>query len=133
MISTKGRYAIRFMIDLAEQDGTGPVPLSTVAERQNISKKYMEAIVKTLVSSKLVSSSSGKGGGYSLIRKPEDYTVWEILCITEESMSGVACLNEGAEECPREKTCQTLDMWRGYNKVVKDYFLGITIADLAKK
>ena len=131
MISTKGRYAIRFMIDLAEQEGKGPVPLSAVSERQNISKKYMESIVKTLVSAKLVSSSSGKGGGYSLRKSPAEYTVWEILNATEESMSSVACLIENAEKCPRQESCQTISMWRGYDKVVKDYFTGITIADLA--
>ncbi|MCQ2535944.1 MAG: Rrf2 family transcriptional regulator [Lachnospiraceae bacterium] len=133
MISTKGRYAIRFMIDLAEQEGKGPVPLSAVSERQNISKKYMESIVKTLVSAKLVNSSSGKGGGYSLTKTPEEYTVWEILNATEESMSSVACLIENAEKCPREDTCQTVSMWRGYDKVVRDYFSGITIADLANR
>ena len=130
MISTKGRYAIRLMIDLAEQKTNTPTPLTAIAERQNISKKYLESIVKSLVTGKLVKASSGKGGGYSLVRKPEEYTVWEILKLTEESMSSVACLMDGAEACPREKSCQTISMWRGYDKLVKDYFSNITVQDL---
>lgn len=133
MVSTKGRYAIRLMIDLAEHNDNTPVPLASIAERQDISKKYLEAIVKLLVTGKLVSASSGKGGGYRLVREPKDYTVWEILSLTEESMSSVACLIDGAEECPRENTCQTVSMWRGYDKLVKDYFSGITIEELARK
>ncbi len=133
MISTKGRYAIRLMIDLATQNSDRPVSLLSIAERQNISKKYLESIVKLLVAGKLVNSSSGKGGGYSLTRKPSEYNVWEILNLTEESMSSVACLAEGASECPRENTCQTISMWRGYDKIVKDYFSNITIEELSKK
>ncbi|MGN0400948.1 MAG: RrF2 family transcriptional regulator [Acetatifactor sp.] len=130
MISTKGRYAIRLMIDLAEQNSETPVPLAAIAARQDISKKYLEAIAKSLVAGKLVKASSGKGGGYSLVRKAEEYTIWEILKLTEESMSSVACLMDGAERCPREKNCQTISMWRGYDKMVREYFSNITIKDL---
>ena len=130
MISTKGRYAIRLMIDLAEQNSDTPIPLVAIAERQDISKKYLEAIVKILVTNKLVKATSGKGGGYSLVRTPEEYTVWEILNLTEESMSSVACLIDGAENCPREAKCHTVSMWRGYDQMVKDYFSKITIKDL---
>lgn len=130
MISTKGRYAIRLMLDLAGQNTDTPVPLTAIANRQNISKKYLEAIVKLLVEGKLVKSSSGKGGGYSLLRTPSEYTVWEILSLTEESMSSVACLADGATECPRENSCQTISMWRKYDNLVKDYFSNITINDL---
>ena len=118
------------MIDLAEQNSDTPIPLVAIAERQDISKKYLEAIVKILVTNKLVKATSGKGGGYSLVRTPEEYTVWEILNLTEESMSSVACLIDGAENCPRESKCHTVSMWRGYDQMVKDYFSKITIKDL---
>lgn len=130
MISTKGRYAIRLMIDLAEQNTSDPVPLDAIATRQDISKKYLESIVKILVTGKLVKGTSGKGGGYFLTRKPEEYTIIEILKLTEGSMATVACLEDGAEECPRLEKCKTVSMWRGYDKLVNDYFSKITIRDL---
>ena len=130
MISTKGRYAIRLMQDLAEQNSDKPVPLSETANRQQISKKYLEAIAKTLVSAKLLKATSGKGGGYSLARKPKDYTLYEILKATEESMTSVACLMDDADPCPREHLCKTISIWRGYDKVVKDYFSNITLQDM---
>lgn len=130
MISTKGRYAIRLMIDLAEQNSEVPVPLDSIALRQDISKKYLESIVKLLVAGKLVKGASGKHGGYSLIRKPEEYTILEILKLTEGSMATVACLEDGAEECPRIEKCKTISMWRGYDELVNDYFSKITVKDL---
>lgn len=130
MISTKGRYAIRFMIDLAEQPEGVAVPLEDIANRQEISKKYLEMIVKLLVKEKLVKGTSGKGGGYRLLRKPSEYTVWEILKITEGNMATVSCLSEGADECPREKHCKTLPMWQKYDAMVHDFFRDITILDL---
>lgn len=130
MISTKGRYAIRLMIDLAEQNSEVPVPLDSIALRQDISKKYLESIVKLLVAGKLVKGASGKHGGYSLIRKPEEYTILEILKLTEGSMATVACLEDGAEECPRIDKCKTISMWRGYDELVNDYFSKITVKDL---
>ncbi|MDO5337480.1 MAG: Rrf2 family transcriptional regulator [Eubacteriales bacterium] len=130
MISTKGRYAIRFMIDLAEQPEGVLVPLDDVAKRQEISKKYLEIIVKLLVRGKLVKGVSGKGGGYRLLRKPEEYTVGEILKIAEGTLATVACLDENAEICPREKVCKTLPMWKKYDAMVHDFFYKITIADL---
>lgn len=130
MISTKGRYAIRLMIDLAEQHSDSPVPLDTIAQRQDISKKYLESIVKLLVTGKLVRGASGKNGGYSLTRKPDEYTIMEILKLTEGSMATVACLEEGAEICPRMEKCKTVSMWRGYDKLVNDYFSKIKISDL---
>ncbi len=132
MISTKGRYAIRLMIDLAEQGSSRPVPLDEIAERQDISKKYLESIVKLLVHGKLVKGTSGKGGGYFLTRNPEEYTVFEVLNMTEASLSTVACLTEGAVNCPHSSKCQTLDMWKGYDKLTYDYFSNITIKDLMK-
>ena len=133
MISTKGRYAIRLMIDLAEQDSDEPVTLDAIATRQGISKKYLESIVKLLVSGKLVKGISGKGGGYMLTRRPEDYTVLEILKLTEGSMATVACLEAGAETCPRISICKTVHMWQCYDALVQKYFSNITIADLLAK
>lgn len=130
MISTKGRYALRLMIDLAEQNSNQPVPLEAIALRQDISKKYLEAIVKMLVQGGLVRGVSGKGGGYFLSRKPEEYTIIEILNLTEGSMATVSCLDEGAQRCPREEKCKTIAMWRGYDELVHDYFSKITIKDL---
>ena len=130
MISTKGRYAVRFMIDLAEQPEGVPVPLEDAARRQNISKKYLETIVSFLVKAKLVKGSSGKGGGYRLIRKPAEYTVGEILKITEGTLATVAWLEEEAEVCPRKDFCKTLPMWKKYDAMVHDFFYGITIEDL---
>lgn len=130
MISTKGRYAIRFMIDLAEQPPETPVPLESIAKRQDISKKYLEIIVKQLVTGNLVRGIGGKGGGYLLLRAPKEYTVGEILELTEGSLTAVACLQKDAERCPRESICKTLPMWKKFDKMVHDYFYHITIADL---
>ena len=132
MISTKGRYAVRFMIDMAQQPDDKPVTLDDVAQRQEVSKKYMERVVKMLVSAGLVKGTSGKGGGYRLLRKPEEYNVMEILQVTEGRLTSVACLQEGAEECPREAKCLTLPMWKLFDEMVKDFFTYITIADLLK-
>lgn len=130
MISTKGRYAIRLMIDLAEQNTDKPTTLDAIATRQDISKKYLESIVKSLVAARLVKGTSGKGGGYFLTRRPEEYPVYEILRITEGSLSTVACLEDGAEKCPREEKCKTISMWRNYDRMVKEYFSNISIRDL---
>ena len=130
MISTKGRYAIRFMIDLAEQQEGVPVPLEDIALRQEISRKYLETVVNLLVRAKLVKGASGKGGGYRLLRKPSEYTVGEILMITEGTLATVACLDEDADTCPREKICKTLPMWQKYDSMVHDFFYHITIEDI---
>ena len=130
MISTKGRYAIRFMIDLAEQQEGVPVPLEDIALRQEISRKYLETVVNLLVRAKLVKGVSGKGGGYRLLYKPSEYTVGEILKITEGTLATVACLDEDADICPREKVCKTLPMWKKYDSMVHEFFYHITIEDL---
>ena len=130
MISTKGRYAIRFMIDLAEQQEGVPVPLEDIASRQEISRKYLESVVNLLVKAKLVKGASGKGGGYRLLRKPSEYPVGEILKITEGTLATVACLDEDADICPRGKFCKTLPMWKKYDSMVHDFFYHITIEDL---
>lgn len=130
MISTKGRYALRVMIDLAEQSSENFIPLKAIAERQEISKKYLEIIVKQLVKEKMLIASSGKGGGYKLCRKPKDYTVGEIIELMEGSLASVACLAKNAVPCQRSSKCKTLPMWIEFNKMVHDYFYGITLADL---
>ena len=130
MISTKGRYAIRFMIDLAEQPTDTPVPLDEISTRQDISKKYLEIVVKLLVTGKLVKGTSGKGGGYRLLRRPEEYTIGEILELTEGTLATVACLKNDAEVCPRQDSCKTLPMWKKFDSIVHDYFFNITLADL---
>lgn len=132
MVSTKGRYAIRFLLDLAEHADQHLIPLEDVAKRQEISKKYLEIVVRELVRGKLVKGISGKGGGYCLTRQPEEYTIWEILCLMEGSLASVACLSRDAEPCPRESCCKTLPMWKGFDELSRQYFSGITLADLAK-
>ncbi|MBQ9467490.1 MAG: Rrf2 family transcriptional regulator [Clostridia bacterium] len=130
MISTKGRYALRIMLDLAEHSAEKAIPLKDIAQRQEISKKYLEIIVKDLVKGGLVKGVSGKGGGYALCRKPEDYTVGEILFLSEGPMNAVACLAENAEKCPRAEKCRTLPLWKEYDKYVKDFFYSKKLSDL---
>lgn len=129
MISTKGRYALRVMIDLAEHPGDY-VPLKEIAERQEISEKYLEIILKSLVREKFLIGQRGKGGGYRLSKEPEAYTVGSILRLTEGSLAPVACLDEKAEQCNRIHDCRTLSMWQGLDKLISEYLDGITIADL---
>ena len=130
MISTRGRYALRVMIDLAKQPADHYIPLKDIADRQGISKKYLEIIVRDLVNGKLVTGISGKGGGYKLSRKPEDIPVGEIIELTEGTMSSVACLENGAEPCPRADMCETLPMWKEYNKLIHDFFYSKRLSDL---
>ena len=133
MISTKGRYALRVMLDLAQQDPDHYTPLDEIATRQGISKKYLEIILKVLVREKLLKGLRGKGGGYKLTRAPEQYTVGEILRLTEDSLAPVACLEADAEVCPRAAECRTLPVWRGLDKVINEYLDGITVADLTQQ
>ena len=130
MISTKGRYAVRVMIDLAEHKDEKNVPLKDIAERQMISKKYLEAIVKDLVPAKLIKGSSGKGGGYKLIKNPDEYIVGEILESTEGPLASVACKKKKKYDCPRKKICQTLPMWEEFDGMVHDYFYSKKLSDL---
>ena len=133
MISTKGRYALRVMVDLAEHSGEANVPLKDIAERQGISKKYLETIVKHLVEGKLVEGLSGKGGGYRLTRQPEEYSVGEILELTEGSLSTVACLSCGAPRCDRASDCRTLPLWFEFDRLTYDFFYGKKLSDLMEK
>ena len=130
MISTKGRYALRVMIDLAENETGSYIPLKDIAARQGISKKYLEIIVKEMVGGGLLTGASGKGGGYKLCRRPEEYNVGEILELMEGTLSSVACLAAGANECPRKEVCQTLPMWSEYDSMVHDFFYGKKLSDL---
>lgn len=132
LISTKGRYALRVMIDLAEHQTDGYIPLKEVAQRQEISEKYLESIIKLLVKANLLSGLRGKGGGYKLTRSPDEYSVGCILRLTEESLAPVACIEQGAGSCPRMAECRTLTMWQGLDKVINEYLDGITVADLMK-
>ena len=132
MISTKGRYALRVMLDLAEQEPGEYIPLKDVAERQEISKKYLEIIVKDLVKGKLIKGSSGKGGGYMLCRKKEDYTVGEIIELMEGPLVSVACLHSDAQKCPRAGICKTLPLWCELDTVIHDFFYSKKLVDLIK-
>jgi len=130
MITTRGRYAIRVMLDLAENDRGEYIPLKDIAERQGISKKYLEIIVKDMVAGGLLKGVSGKGGGYRLVRRPEEYTVGEILDLMEGGMSAVACLEKNAPPCPRKSGCKTLPLWQEYDQLQRDFFHGKKLSDL---
>ena len=130
MISTRGRYALSVMIDLAEHQTDGYIPLKEIAERHELSEKYLENILKTLVQNKLLTGLRGKGGGYRLTRSPEEYTVGSILRLTEVGMAPVACLENDAPPCPRVASCRTLPVWKKFNAMMNEYFDSVTIADL---
>ncbi len=129
-ISTKGRYAIRVMLDLAEHDNGEFIPLMDIANRQEISEKYLEAIVSVLSKKGFLLSLRGKGGGYKLAKRPEYYTIGSILKTTEGPLAPVACLENVPNTCPRVAECKTIHMWENFAKLVDDYFEGITLADL---
>ena len=130
MIPTRGRYAIRVMIDLAEHNNGHYIPLKDIAARQEISKKYLEIIVKDMVTGGLLTGASGKGGGYRLCRNPEEYTVGEVLELMEGSLATVACLADGAMPCPRAGECETLPLWTEYDRLTHDFFYGKRLSDL---
>ncbi len=133
MITTKGRYAIRVMLDIAENESDKFIPLKDIAARQNISKKYLEIIVKDLVNAKLIVGVSGKGGGYKLCRTPDEYTIGEILELMEGTLSPVACLAEDENDCPRKAVCETLPLWEEYDKLIHDFFYGKKLSDICGK
>lgn len=131
MISTRGRYALRVMIDLAEHHSGRYIPMKEVAARQEISLKYIERIMPLLTKAGLVEGQHGKGGGYMLRREPESYTAGEILRAAEGDLAPVACLGCGAQPCPRAAMCRTLPMWERYYKLTNDFFDSVTLAELA--
>ncbi|MBP5209555.1 MAG: Rrf2 family transcriptional regulator [Clostridia bacterium] len=129
-ISAKGRYALRMMIDLAEHQSSGYISLNAIAERQNISKKYLEQIIPIFNNARFLRANRGAQGGYMLARSPEKYTVGEILRLTEGSLSPVDCLDQNPAGCDRGAGCATLPVWQGLAKVINDYLDGITLADI---
>ena len=133
LISTRGRYALRVLLDLAENQGEGYIPMKKVAERQDISLKYIEKIVPILSKNRYVEGVHGKGGGYRLTREPEDYKIGDILRLVEGDLAPVACLGCNAQPCSRAKGCRTLPMWKDFYEMVNNYFDGITLADLMQR
>lgn len=132
LISTRGRYALRVMIDLAEQQSGSYIPLKEIAQRQEISEKYLESIIKTLVHTGDVEGLRGKGGGYRLTRAPEDYSAGDLLRKMEGTLSPVACLGPGSAACSRAADCRTLPMWKELDRRVNDYLDSVSIADLMR-
>ena len=132
MISTKGRYALRVMLDLAENQTNGYTPLHDIAKRQEISEKYLEAILPALIKNNFLEGLRGKGGGYRLTREPDSYTVGSILKLLENSLAPVSCLDCEQNKCTRAANCKTLPMWEKLHKMIDDYFEGITLRDLCE-
>lgn len=132
MISTRGRYALRVMIDLAEHNDGSYIPMKEVAERQELSLKYLERILPVLTKNKLIKGVHGKGGGYRLNKTPSEYTVGEILRLTEGDLAPVSCLEQGAKPCKRASECRTLKMWTDFYKITNEFFDNISIADLIR-
>lgn len=133
MVSTRGRYALRVMIDLAEHSDGNYIAMKAIAERQEISLKYMEKILRQLVAANLLEGVHGKGGGYRLTRPPQDYPVSEILQLTEGSLAPVSCLECGAQACKRAADCRTLPMWTQLNEQILGYLEGVTLASLMRQ
>lgn len=132
-ISTKGRYALRMLIDLAEHKESGYISLKDVAKRQQISKKYLEQIIPIFNHTGMLLTNRGAQGGYKLARTPDKYTVAEILRLTEGSIAPVACLDQDPNECERSADCVTLPIWQGLYDVITDYLEGITLQDILDK
>lgn len=132
-VSTKGRYALRIMIDLAENDNGGYIRLKDISKRQDITLKYLEQIMPLLTKAGYVRSYRGNNGGYMLAHKPEEYTVGEILRTTEGSMAPIPCIEDSPNRCPRSNSCATLSFWEGLWKTINEYTDGFTLADLIKK
>ena len=129
-ISTKGRYALRMLLDLAEHQNDGFIALKDIAERQGISKKYLEQIIPVLNRSDVLNANRGYQGGYKLAKSPDKYTVGAILRLTEGSIAPVACLDHEPVDCPRREDCITLPLWKGLNTVITDYLDSVTLQDL---
>ena len=132
MISTRGRYALRVMLDLAKDESGTYVPLDDIARREGMSEKYLESIIVVLSRAGLVKALRGKGGGYMLTRQPEDYPIGEILRLTEKTLAPVTCLESGAA-CPEADACPTFPLWQGLDKVIDDYLMAHSLADLLPK
>lgn len=133
IVSTKGRYALRVMVSLAQRPSEEYVPLKEIAEKEEISQKYLESIMAMLSKGGLVDAVHGKGGGYRLNRSPEEYTVDSILKLTEGDISAVSCTSQGAAACSRTHCCETRPMWDRLDKMIHDFLSGITLADIIKE
>lgn len=129
-ISTKGRYAVRLMLDIALNEDKGSVSIKEAADRQGISLKYLEQIVNMLTKAEFLQSRRGSKGGYQLTRRPEEYTIADILRVTEGELAPVACLKDEINRCPRVGQCPTIKLWKGLYDMVNDYLDGVTIADI---
>ncbi|MCL2079495.1 MAG: Rrf2 family transcriptional regulator [Oscillospiraceae bacterium] len=129
-ISTKGRYALRMILDLAENKNKGYISLKEIAERQNISKQYLEQIVSLLHTSNILRANRGKQGGYMLAKEPEEITVGQILRITEGSLAPIACLDDEINQCERTEFCKTLPMWNGLYTVINEYVDAVTVQSI---
>ena len=132
MISTRGRYALRVMLDLAQDESGSYVPLDDIARREGMSEKYLEGIIVVLSRAGLVKALRGKGGGYMLTRKPQEYPIGEILRLTEKTLAPVTCLESGAA-CPEADACPTFPLWQGLDRVIDDYLMAHSLADLMPK
>ena len=132
MISTRGRYALRVMIDLAEHIDEGYIPLQTIAKRQGISEKYLESILAVLSKAGLLDAVRGKGGGYRLSKPAKEYTAFEVLSLTEGTLAPVTCLESG-QQCDNAKNCRTLPLWQGLDQVIAAYLCSYTLADLTRE
>lgn len=132
-ISTKGRYALRLIIELAERKEDGYISLKNIAVNQNISKKYLEQIIPVLSSSKIVVTNRGAQGGYKLAKSPDKITIGDILRLTEGSLSPVSCVDEDPVTCPRSESCPTFSVWQGLSKVINEYLDSVTIQDIVDR
>ena len=132
IVSTKGRYALRVMVCFAQRAPGEYIPLKEIAEKEGISQKYLESIMSTLSKAGMVDAVHGKGGGYRLNRTPAEYTVGSILKLTEGGLTAVSCTSQGASACSRAECCNALPMWEKLDKMINDFFEGITVADLLK-
>ena len=132
LVSTRGRYALRVMVDLAQHQDQGLTPMKDVAQRQQISLKYLEKILPVLSKHHYISGTQGKGGGYQLTRPPEEYRVGDILRLTERDLAPVSCLEAGAPPCQQRDSCPTRSMWCELGRRVNEYLDSVTLADLMK-
>lgn len=133
MISTRGRYALRILVDLAENQKDGFITLREAADRQEISERYLESIVKDLVRAKYIEGLRGKGGGYRLAVSADRINVFDVLQLMEGTLAPVACLEEGSRPCSRAGVCRTLPLWEGLEKVTREYLSGFSVQDLMRK
>ena len=133
IVSTRGRYALRVLVEMAEHSSDERIPLKEISEKQGISQKYMESIMTLLSKNGFVDAIHGKVGGYMLNRKPEEYRIGDILRLTEGTLAPVACLEKNAEQCPKQNVCRTVGMWRKLDELIESYLDSVTIADLMKE